>query len=70
MTSEQFNNFLRQAEHLEGIRHLSRSHRIDAVSERLGVDRTRIYAMIKRGSDRRTALACAAVLAGLTPYGE
>lgn len=45
--------------------------RFDADCARLlGVSQNGILLMKKRGTDQRTALACSALLHGLTPYGS
>ena len=36
----------------------------------LGFTKNSVVTMKRHGTDRRTALACAALLAGLAPYGE
>lgn len=41
-----------------------------AAARRLGVTPTGLLGMKKNGTDRRTALACAALLAGLEPYAR
>lgn len=41
-----------------------------AAGRALGISPRAILDMKARGTDRRTALACAALLAGIGPYGE
>ena len=64
MTAEEFNDWLAAMKAAK----LATS---DAHCGRLlGVSANSVLAMKRGGADRRTALACAALLAGIEPYGS
>lgn len=63
MTAEQFANWLAEMKAAG----LARSDK--ACADLLGISANSVLAMKERGTDRRTALACRALLHRLEPYG-
>ncbi|HEX2753740.1 MAG TPA: hypothetical protein VHP34_11670 [Alphaproteobacteria bacterium] len=64
MTAEQFNHWLSEMKEAG----LARS---DAkCAELMGISANAVVEMKKRGTDRRTDLACRALLHRMTPYGD
>lgn len=64
MNAEDFTNWT------ETMLHRGKCKNMSHLAQILDINRTTLYAMMKRGGSKRDALACAAILIGLEPYGE
>lgn len=64
MTGKEFSSWCEEVKN----RGIAKS--ITSIAYLLGISVTSVNNLKRKGADRRTAYSCAAILEGLTPYGE